>query len=254
MGIAANTSSYSPLATRNALNKAFADKGIKGPVVALVSRSRTENLVITTTPGFTADFLVQNEAMWKHLIPYKTAKKDEPWFKVALHGIPTSDFNTPVGMKLLVEEIATFNKGYTPIGTPYWLTSASKRKEQLAASAVVAFATEQEAARAIKNRLYIAGISIRVEKLYTTAPTTQCTKCQGFGHLESYCYRNPKCGLCAENHATKQHYCASCKQKGTKCIHLAPKCANCKQPHVAKHAACEVLMAISNKTTSTRAL
>jgi len=35
-------------------------------------------------------------------------------------------------------------------------------------------------ARYPKGWLNIAGISVRVEKLYSTAPTTQCTKCLGF--------------------------------------------------------------------------
>jgi len=80
-------------------------------------------------------------------------------------------------MELITEELVTFNKGYKPISTLYWLTSAEKRKTQLGSSVAVAFATEAKANRAIQNRLYIAGISVKVEKHYLTATTTQCTKC-----------------------------------------------------------------------------
>ena len=80
-------------------------------------------------------------------------------------------------MQLVVDEIKTFNQGYTLIGTPYWLTAASKRTNQRAGSVVVAFATEQEANRAIRQRLFIAGISVRCEKLHSTAQNTQCSKC-----------------------------------------------------------------------------
>ena len=107
-----------------------------------------------------------------------------------------------------------------------WLTTANKRENQLAGLVAVAFATEEEATRAIRHRLYIAGISVQVEKLYTTAPTTQCYKCQGFGHLDTYCRQN------------------------TRCIYLEPKCANCKEAHTAENKACEVLLAIKNKTTT----
>ena len=79
-----------------------------------------------------------------------------------VHGIPIYDFNTEQGMALIVEEIKTFNKGLTPIGTPYWLTSASNRQTQLAGSVCVSFPTEEQANRAIRNRLYIAGILVRV--------------------------------------------------------------------------------------------
>ena len=76
-------------------------------------------------------------------------------------------------MDLIVEEIKTFNKGLTPIGRPYWATSREKRESGLirSGSVVVAFPTEAQAKRAIHNRLYIAGISARVEKYYTIAST-----------------------------------------------------------------------------------
>ena len=93
------------------------------------------------------------------------------WFKVAVHGIPVQDFNTDQGMALIVEEIKTFNKGFTPIGSPYWLTSASNRQSQLAGSIYVSFPTEEQANRAIRHRLYIAGISVRVSKYHSTLST-----------------------------------------------------------------------------------
>jgi hypothetical protein len=134
---------------------------------------------------------------------------------VVLHGIPTADFNTPEGMKLIVEEIKTFNKGLASIGTHYWLSSPEKRINQRAGSVVVAFATAEEASRAIRHRLYVAGINVRVEKLYSTAFTTQCSKCQGFGHLDNYCKREPMCRLCGEKHATQQYVCKTCSIKGS---------------------------------------
>ena len=243
-------STFSPLAVRNAFNKAFADKGVKGPVVTSVTKSLTQNIVVTTTSSYTADFLLEKRALWEHLVAFKTAQKDEAWHKVILHGIPIADFDNPEGMALVVEEIKTFNKGFTPIGTPYWLTSAEKRLDQYAGSVAVAFGTEAEATRAIRNRLYVAGISVRVEKLYSTAPSTQCTKCQGYGHLDTYCKKTPICRLCGNQHATQQHYCSVCKAKGAKCLHLVPKCANCKEPHAANTKSCEVLLAIKNKATT----
>ena len=119
---------FSPLAIRNAFNKAFTDKGVKGPVIATVSKSLGQNLVITTTSSFSADYLLEKQSIWEHLVTFQSAQKDEPWYKVVLHGIPISDFNTPTGMALVTEEIKTFNKGLNSIGTPYWLTSADIHK------------------------------------------------------------------------------------------------------------------------------
>jgi hypothetical protein len=245
--------SFSPLALRNAFNKAFADKGVKGPVVTSISKSLGQNLVVTTTSQFSAEYLLENQAIWEHITPFQQAQKDEPWHKVVLHGIPIADFDNPTGMDLIIEEIKTFNKGFSPIGTPHWLTSQEKRQNpnQQAGSVVVAFATTEEANRAIRHRLYIAGISVRVEKLYTTASTTQCQKCQGFGHLENHCKYSAICRLCAGKHSTKQHHCTTCSAKGTRCPHLVPKCANCKEAHTADLKSCEVLIAIKKKKATT---
>ena len=119
---------------------------------------------------------------------------------MALYRVSIAPFNSLDKMDLLTDEIKIFNKGLSPIGKLYWLTSADKRQTQLAGSIVVAFATKEEANKAIRNRLYIAGISVRVEEVYSTALTTQCSKCQGFGHLDSYCKKPPNCKYCGENH------------------------------------------------------
>ena len=102
--------------------------------------------------------------------------KDEPWNKVVLHSILIEDFDTPEGIDLVLNEIKTFNKGLNPIGTPYWLTSAEKRQNQTVGSLVVSFATEQEATRVIRKRVYIISINIKVEKHYTIVPNTQYPK------------------------------------------------------------------------------
>jgi hypothetical protein len=220
-------------------------------VVATVAKTLGNNLVVTTTSLFSASFMLEKQSIWQHTISFKSAQTDEPWHKVVLNGIPITDFDTPNGMELIISEITTFNKGFTPIGTLYWLTSAEKRQYQQAGSVVVAFATLEEANRAIRHRLYVAGISVRVKKLYTTAPSSQCQNCQAFGHLDSYCRFKPNCRLCSENHATEQHYCAICKAKGAKCAHLAPKCVNCKEAHTADTKTCEIFLAIKSKTVNT---
>jgi hypothetical protein len=241
---------FSPLEVRNKINKAFNNKGVETPVVTSVTKTLNKlNVVITTTSPFTTDYLLEKQAIWEPILGFSfiKAQKDIPWHKVVLHGVSTLDFSD---ISLLFDEIRTFNKGLNPIGTPYWLTPETKRSTQLSGSIVVSFTTEQEAKRAIQNRLYIGGISVRVEKYYETAPTTQCNKCQGFSHLESHCKRGVKCGLCASNHHTSQHPCNICHIKGQKCIHLTPKCANCSENHPSNYKECETLVAIKNKANN----
>ena len=125
------------------------DKGVKGPVVVTVSKTLGQNIVVTTTDSFSADFLLEKRSIWEYIYPFLTAQKDELQHKVILYSIPITDFNNPEGIDLIVDEIKTFNKGLTPIGTPYWITPKENRANQRAGLVVVAFTTPEEANRAI---------------------------------------------------------------------------------------------------------
>ena len=89
-------------------------------MISTVSLSQKGNITVTTTPEFNAEFLIEKEAIIKGVLPLIDGlQKAEPWYKVIIHGIPISDFNTEGGIELIASEIKTFNKGFTPIGRPY---------------------------------------------------------------------------------------------------------------------------------------
>ena len=211
------------------------------------AKSKNNNIVLTTTKDTGSDYLLEHKAKWTHLLPSTSISKDESWAKVVVHGIPLSVFNNEQGMDLMKEEISTFNQtlNLNVKGTPYWLTSKDRRQTQNAGSVVVAFATEAEANRAISNRLFIAGISVRVEKLLTVSPTFQCSRCQGFGHLEQKCKRPVACRICAKEHHTKEHSCPTCQETQTHCQHCPVKCHNCKGDHAANSRSCSILQGIA---------
>jgi len=114
---------FSSISLRNRINSAFKEKGFKDLVVSTASLSLRGNIVITTTPLFNVDFLVENEAVIKGVLPLVTSlRKGEPWYKVAIHGIPIEDFSTEDGYlnsELVAEEISIFNTGLTPVGKSY---------------------------------------------------------------------------------------------------------------------------------------
>ncbi|EDN91104.1 hypothetical protein SS1G_00507 [Sclerotinia sclerotiorum 1980 UF-70] len=197
-----NITSFSPISIRNQINEAFQKTGIKGPVIAGVTLSLNRNIIITTNAPFTSQLLLEKKAIWSNLIKFERIQKDQEWHKVIIHKIPIKEFSGTRGMDLILEEIKTFNPEFKPIGTPFWLTPSSKRAHQREGAIVIAFATKSEAELAIRKRLYIAGTSTRVEKFYESKPTTQCQKCQGFGHQDTHCRRDPSCGLCGGKHIT----------------------------------------------------
>jgi hypothetical protein len=241
---------FSPFKLRNAINDAFKKAGQVELVVRSVSKTLADNIVVSTTESFSAQFLLDHKLVWEHIIPHKGAKRDQNYYKVAIYSIPLGDFNSENGLSLIKDKITTFNKGLDPIGV-YWLTSQERRQDNSTrvGSIAVAFATQQEATRAIRQRLYIAGSSVKVVEFRATPPLTQCSKCQGFGHPEARCQNTLACGLCASNsHATFQHKCTECTTKGNSCKHLVPKCANCKEPHIASSLSCEIRQSLFRRT------
>ncbi|POS87510.1 hypothetical protein EPUL_002113 [Erysiphe pulchra] len=151
------------------------------------NNNNNNNIAITITGEYIADFFLEKKEIWETIISYVSVQKDEPWLKVVTHGIPIADFQDEHGMEMIETEIVTFNKGLKPIGMPQWISTRESRRIKLAGSVAIAFATEAEAIRAIRNRLFIASTSARVTKLFTAALKTQCSNCQAFGHLDSYC-------------------------------------------------------------------
>jgi hypothetical protein len=145
-------------------------------------------------------------------------------------------------MELVLDELKTFNKNLNlkPIGSPYWLSLVENRATKRVGLVVVSFGTSEEVERCIRNRVFIAGISIRAEKLLTTSKLSQCSQCQAFGHLAQFCRKGAKCSLCSELHASAKHYCSICKKEGLVCSYLAPKYTNCKGNHISTSKECEV--------------
>ena len=242
----AESTPFDPLKMRNAFNKAFSNRGLEGPVITSVTASRNGNMVLTTTTAFDAKFLLEKIDIWRNVTNFVSAQPIQSWHKVAIHNIPSNYTNDE--LSILKSEIKTFNTGMTIVGNPYWLSSEANRREKVAGSVCIAFATEQEAQQAIRKPLYLLGISVRAEKIHSTPPTTQCAKCQGFGHTDKRCRKATACKLCAEPHPTAVHKCNTCGAKAKKCAHTIPKCANCKEAHSADHRECEVFLAVKKPT------
>lgn len=149
---------------RNQLNKALNPLGSGKPAVLSVSKSMKGNLVLTLADHDAQASVMQNIEAVKKVIPIAAVLEDETWFKVVLHGVSTKDFDGPDGPTLIKEEIEMYNRGLKVVNTPIWLTHEDKRMTVDGGSVLVAFNTEDEARRAIQSRLYVGGVSVRVEK------------------------------------------------------------------------------------------
>ena len=88
---------------------------------------------------------------------------------------------------------------------------------------------------------------VEIEAIKTPKFIPQCKKCQGYGHTQNYCGKEPRCVKCAGKHSTTE-----CKKSASS----APKCLHCGEAHPANYRGCAVakqLQLLRNKKTQTAA-
>jgi len=131
-------------------------------VVAAIHKSAKNNTVLTTTPWFTADFLLKNKRLWAEFFPtIRNATKPETWHKVVAHGVPLMEEED------LVREISAFNGGHQWLKQgfkPRWLTTPEQRKGKTATSVVFAVTQHEDKKTLLRNGLFVAGKWVKVVK------------------------------------------------------------------------------------------
>ena len=144
-------------------------------VIASIARTREkQNILLTTTEEYNADFLVKYKEVWSSYFSFKREQKLEPWAQIVAHGVPIPPFLGEGGSKLLKEEIETFN----PIriqGQPRWISSRAKRYDPQTRFGSIVFAVENEEKRQeiLKQKeILIAGVATKVVKYLEVSPTT----------------------------------------------------------------------------------
>src|SRR5438034_7085069 len=218
------------------------------PVLAAITKSQIQqNIVLTTTDNYNADFLIQHEKIWSKFFKYAITHKDFVWHKIVAHGIPTDIFNCSKGLDLLKQEIEIYNNMH-PIAVN-WLSTSQNRQEKMHASAVIAFDSEEAVQKALKKRLLIADISIKTA-VFEAKDSKQCLKCQKLDHVTIACKNKTVCQFCSLNHSTRLHICKICEVVKSICIHTALKCDNCADNHAANSKECTLFAAKKSDSNS----
>lgn len=78
------------LLVRNKINQAFQKAGIKGLVVKEIWTTKKNNLILTTTEGYSGDFLLQQINVWESQFEVKKAQLIENWLKLVVYGVLTT--------------------------------------------------------------------------------------------------------------------------------------------------------------------
>ena len=85
------------------------------------------------------------------------------------------------------------------------------------------------------NNIYeikdILKFQVAIEPLKNLKLIPQCKKCQGYGHTQNYCGREPRCVKCPGKHFTRD-----CSKQST----ASPKCVHCGETHPANYRGCVV--------------
>jgi len=151
-----------------------------------------------------------------------------------LHGVPTH-----LSLPEISQSISSNYPQLTQSQTPRWLTQADRREHKANSTIVMTLAGNIKKAQIGRQHLIVCNRQCELDDYIAYGKTTQCRKCQAYGHPAALCQNNPRCAVCAEPHETKEHPCSLpiCK-KGPACTHPPIRCANCDALHKASDPNC----------------
>jgi len=228
------------------VNKAITNHAdIEHPPLILANITATNNLVLTVAPQYLSTtyepyLAILEDAL--HEFPIALSRISQRWTRFIVNSIPTTA--TPEAVRT---EIETNYPALRMGQTPRWLTSPERRQGKKASSMIITFIGEMTKKSLGATSLAMFNRECTITEYIMFGPTTQCNKCQTFGHPTQRCTAsNYTCAVCAQPHPMKNHPCAiaSCKA-GHSCNHPPIRCSNCHQPHKASDRNCPTLAKIT---------
>jgi hypothetical protein len=227
------------------INKTITDHSdITYPPFILANVTATNNLVFTVAPQHLGTDYEPYLAIFEdalHEFPIASSRVSRRWTRFIIHGIPTT-----ASPETARTEIETTYPSLQMGQTPRWLTSPERRQGKEASSMVVTFVGEMTKKSLGATSLALFNRECNIAEYISFGPSTQCNKCQQFGHPTQRCTASDHvCAVCAQQHPTRNHPCAigNCKA-GHSCSHPPIRCANCQQPHKASDRNCPTYVKI----------
>jgi hypothetical protein len=174
---------------------------------------------------------------------------NESWERLKIHTVPLVRYmgKGTKGLQKMREEIQAENEGVRIPPQVSWLSNPRTIKEreqrgEIKASSVVFMVKGKKVAQRLVNKgVTAAGVRNMVEPYTNAGSDSLSDLCCGWGHIESKCNHQPKCGYCTRPHRSAKHRCnvVGCGSKqGALCSHIQEKCLNCKGNHIAFSGKC----------------
>jgi len=107
------------------------------------------------------------------------------------------------GLQMMRDEIKAQNEGVTIPAQVRWqlntrtIKERERRGEIQASSVVFIVKGKKLAERLVSKGVTAAGVRYKVEWNTKVRPDSLCELCSGWGHIQSKCNHQPKCGNCA---------------------------------------------------------
>jgi len=151
-----------------------------------------------------------------------------------LHGVPTH-----LSLPEISQSISSNYPQLIQSQSPRWLTLADRREHKANSTIVMTLTGNIKKGQIGRQHLIVCNRQCELDDYIAYGRSTQCRKCQAYGHPAALCRNNPCCAVCADSHETKEHPCALpiCK-KGPACTHPPIRYANCDAPHKASDPNC----------------
>jgi len=164
-----------------------------------------------------------------------------------LHGVPTH-----LSLPEISHSIATNYPQLVQGQTPRWLTPDDRREYKANSTVVMTLTGNVKKADIGRRNLIVCNRECQLDDYISFGRSTQCRKCQAYGHPAALCQNDARCAVCAESHETREHPCTlpTCK-KGPTCTHPPICCANCSTSHKASDPNCpeRIKLRTFNKAT-----
>ncbi|RPA93691.1 hypothetical protein L873DRAFT_1793426 [Choiromyces venosus 120613-1] len=134
------------------------NSAIKKPLIVMIEFTTNHYVLLIIKDNTPATFVLKHhrfaieEAIRATIPAAISLRKDEIWYKVILHGIPTNSSFTTVQV-----EIEEFNPGIHLPHLPRWLTTEARHQNKAASALVLTIATKDSTDKALSKGLSLFG-------------------------------------------------------------------------------------------------
>jgi hypothetical protein len=193
-----------------------------GPEIQIRAVKKVPPHLIKIQCNTEADVAALRQIKWELIFEGATQVKGS--YGVVLHGAPKKNLDL-TDQPQAIRELEGSN-ALKSVSRVAPLMRKPRNPSAPTHSIVIFFDNAEEADRCISEGVVIQSRIHQAVRYIPQCQTTQCFRCQGYGHKAATCTRTIKCGKCSKDHETKT------------CTTDTLQCANCNEPHAAWHPDC----------------